>query len=210
MAERTRMIGIAGSSCSGKTELASRLASRLPGNDSLIFSLDDYYCDLSHLAPKERERLNFDHPDALEFSLLHLHLRALAAGREIGKPVYCFETHTRLVETKQVSPPEFIIVEGLYALYWSGIRRLLDAKVFIEAEDAVCFSRRVERDVRERGRTHSYVIAQYARHTRPMFMRHVLPTKRYADVVVQSRNWKDAEEGVTRILRHLGMANGGS
>jgi len=202
MVERAYMVGIAGPSCSGKTELARRVASGLPCEDPLIFSLDDYYLDLSHLPPQERDRQNFDHPDALEASLLHVHLRALASGREIDKPVYRFETHTRAGEAKRVGPAPFVIVEGLYALYWSGIRQMLGTKVFIEAEDALCFSRRVERDVRERGRSRGFVVAQYARHTRPMYERHILPTKRFADVVVQCRNWADLEASVDQVLRH--------
>jgi len=169
MVETACMVGIAGPSCSGKTELARRVASGLPCEDPLIFSLDDYYLDLSHLPPQERDRQNFDHPDALEASLLHVHLRALASGREIDKPVYRFETHTRAGEAKRVGPAPFVIVEGLYALYWSGIRQMLGTKVFIEAEDALCFSRRVERDVRERGRSRGFVVAQYVRHTRPIW-----------------------------------------
>ena len=205
VADKPYMIGIAGPSCSGKSELAMRLASRLPCEAPLIFSLDDYYRDLSHLPPSGREQHNFDDPDALEAPLIELHLSALASGEEIHKPRYRFDTHTRAEETDRLEPASFVIVEGLYALYWSGVRRMLGTKVFIETDDAICFARRLERDVRERGRNPSFVVSQCSRHTRPMYERHVLPTKRFADVVVQCKDRADAEAGVAQVLAHLGL-----
>lgn len=175
------LIGIAGPSGSGKTELARTLAESL---GAPILSLDSYYPDLAHLPLEERARRNFDVPEAIEHDLLFGHLRTLAGGGAVEIPVYDFTRHSRTDRTKTVSAGEFGVLEGLWALYWEDIRRLLGTKVYVDTPDEVCFERRLARDLRERGRSAESVAAQYAATTRPMANRYVLPARQFADVVV--------------------------
>jgi uridine kinase len=175
------LVGIAGPSGSGKTELARALAESL---DAPLISVDSYYRDLAHLTLEERVRTNFDQPEAIEHALLFAHLATLAGGGAVEIPVYDFTRHLRTERTETVRAGEFGVLEGLWALYWEDVRRLLGTKVYVDTPDAVCFERRLARDLRERGRSAESVAARYAAMTRPMALRYVLPTQPFADVVV--------------------------
>ncbi len=175
------LIGIGGPSGSGKTELARALAESL---GAPILSLDSYYRDMPHLPLEERARMNFDAPEAMEHELLFAQLRTLAAGGAVEVPVYDFTCHSRTDRTATVGAGQFGVLEGLWALYWEDIRRLLGIKVYVDTPDQVCFERRLARDLRERGRSAESVAAQYAATTRPMARRYVLPSRHFADVVV--------------------------
>jgi uridine kinase len=133
---------------------------------------------------EERKKVNFDHPDALDWELLHVHLQAMAAGRGFDEPVYSFADYARTADTRRIEPSEFIVVEGLFVLYWPELRHMLDTKVYVETAPDVCFSRRLRRDVQERGRTEASVRDQYERTVRPSAEWFVYPTKKYADLVV--------------------------
>ena len=148
---RSHIIGIAGPSSSGKSELAKQLVQRLPGTS--IVSLDSYYRGMEEIPLEERKKVNFDHPDSLDWELLHEHLVAIAAGRAFDEPVYSFADYARTTETRRIEPHEFLIVEGLFVLYWPELRAMLDTKVYVQTDPAVCFQRRLARDVAERGRT---------------------------------------------------------
>ena len=178
------LIGIAGPSGAGKTTLARALVDAL-GPDVALFSLDSYYRDLSHLPPDSRHSYNFDTPEALDNQLLIRHLRDLSAGRPVEKPVCLFPEHVRAPCGEPLEPAAFVIVEGLFALYWEEARSLLATRVFIELDDDTCLARRVQRDTLERGRSRESVRSQYASTVRPMYQRHVEPTRRYAHLVVR-------------------------
>ena len=194
------VIGIAGPSCAGKTALAQRLAELL--NDAVVFALDSYYRDLSDLEPSGRADYNFDVPEALDDGLFLGHLRALTRGEAVDTPVYDFSTHCRRPETTRLEPGRVVLVEGLYALYWAAARDLMALKVFIEASEGVILARRTARDVRERGRTPESVQAQYARTVRPMYERYALPTRRFADLVLDGT---EPVDGLARkVLAELG------
>ena len=180
---RPVLIGLAGPSCSGKSSLARGLQRALNGA-ARILPLDAYYRDLSHLSRADRDRFNFDAPDALDHELLHLHLRTLAAGRAIDRPIYRFEDHLRAPETARLEPGEWLIVEGLFALYWERLCRLMSRRVFTTVDDSVCLARRVQRDSQERGRTVSSVEVQYEEFVRPMFERFVRPTLVRAELIL--------------------------
>ena len=175
------ILSIGGPSCAGKTELAVLLASRL---SATILPLDAYYLELAHLSLPERTQFNFDHPDALDHLLLTEQVRQLNQGRAIQRPIYDYAAYARLPRTELIQPGRFLILEGLFALYWEPLRALSGTRVFVDAPDAICFSRRQVRDVRERGRTPESVLAQYERTVRPMAEQYVRPTARFADLVI--------------------------
>lgn len=192
------VIAIAGPSCSGKTSVARALAAQLPAT---IFSLDAYYHDLSQLSLEERARFNFDHPDSLEAEMLSRHLHDLAAGREVVRPVYDFATHTRTTRTETLTPREYLIVEGLFTLYYDTIRDIYSTKVFMEADHDTCLPRRKARDIAERGRTEESVHHQYATTVQPMADQFVIPTRKYADLVLSGS--APVEESAAAVLAHI-------
>ncbi len=182
---RTRfVIGIAGGSGSGKTTLARLIMERI-GPESIAFLPHDaYYRDFSHLPPEERLQVNYDHPNTLETELLIEHIRALQAGKAVDRPLYDFTTHARRPETVRVEPRPILLVEGILVLAEPALRRLFDLKLYVDTDPDIRFIRRLQRDVRERGRTPEMVIEQYMRTVRPMHLEFVEPSKRYADLIV--------------------------
>ena len=180
---RPALIGIAGPSCSGKSSIAAALGEALPGQVAVL-PIDHYYHDLAQLEPAERFRFNFDVPAAIDLDLLLGNLRDLAQGEPVTKPVYLYPEHVRAAEGERLDPPDFVIVEGLFALYWQDIRSLLTARIFVAAPDDVCLTRRLERDVRERDRTPESVLEQYEHTVRPMYKQHVEPTRTRAELVI--------------------------
>ena len=180
----TFVIGIAGGTGSGKTTIAQRIAGAVPGDHVALLEHDSYYRDLSHLSDDERGRVNFDHPDALETSLLVEQLAALKAGQAIGVPVYDFSTHTRKVARKRLEPKPLLVLEGILVLADARLRELLDLKIYVDTDADLRLLRRLERDIQERGRTFESVREQYNATVRPMHLMFVEPSKRWADVIV--------------------------
>jgi uridine kinase len=204
---RAHIIGVAGPSSSGKSELARQLVNRLPGTS--IVSLDSYYRGMEEIPLEERKKVNFDHPDSLDWELLHEHLAAIAGGRAFDEPVYSFADYARTAETRRIEPSEFLIVEGLFVLYWPELRKMLDTKVFVQTDPAVCFQRRLARDVAERGRTPESVREQYERTVRPSAECFVYPTERYADLKVSGEEpLERSTNAVIAALHRAKAANG--
>lgn len=192
------MIAIAGPSCTGKTTVARRIAESVPAT---IFGLDAYYHDLADYTYEQRCAFNFDHPDSLESAMLIEHLRGLAAGNAITRPVYDFSRHTRSGKTEVIEPNEVIIVEGLFTLHWPELLPLYGTKAFIDAGDRVCYPRREKRDVAERGRTPESIQKQYATTVRPMAEQFILPSKVHADLVLDGTH--PIEANAAAILAHM-------
>ena len=197
MSAGTYLIGIAGPSGAGKTCLATNLATALQAK---VLGLDCYYRDLSQLARAERDRMNFDAPQALEDELLIEQVTQLLQGRAVKLPVYDFAHHIRSQESVLLEPVEVLIIEGLFTLYWPRLRELLGTAVYVDLHDELCLARRTDRDVRERGRTPESVLQQYAATVAPMAQRYVRPTIANADVIVSGTD--PIQQGVTRVLSH--------
>lgn len=191
-------IGVAGPSCAGKSFLAEHLAEKL---DAVLFHLDSYYRELDHLSLVQRAHYNFDSPEALDSALLLQHAHQLYNGETIERPVYDFTTHTRTGETRELAPHPFIIVEGLFALYWEPLRKCLGTKVFVDLGEEICLERRIERDIRERGRTRESVLEQYHTTVVPMARQYLYPTRIHADIVVTGND--DIAREVNAVLRHV-------
>jgi uridine kinase len=198
------VLGIAGCSGSGKTTLAEELAREMEGT---LFHTDHYYRDLSHLTYEERCLQNFDHPDILESDLLIAHVSRLAGGHAIRQPQYDFTTHTRRAGIqKHLEAHHLLIVDGIFALHYEGLRALYDLSIYVDTPDDVCYQRRVARDIRERGRTAESVAKHYADTVRPMAEQYVRPSAAHADLVVkgtESLDW--SVEAVFSALREQGM-----
>jgi uridine kinase len=181
---RPIIIGVAGGTGSGKTTVAFAILEKVGWNRIALIQHDSYYYDASNLPFEERARLNFDHPDALETPLLVEHVKLLRAGQPVQIPMYDFRTHTRLAETRLVNPEPVILVEGILIFAEPALRDLFDVKIFVDADADIRFMRRLERDLKERGRSLDSVIEQYMTTVRPMHLEFVEPSKRYAHVII--------------------------
>jgi uridine kinase len=178
------VIGVAGGSGSGKTTVVSQIVKSLGDDQVSLLEHDKYYRDRGDLRLEERAALNYDHPDSLETDLLVQHVKALRAGSAVEVPLYDFARHAREDGTTTVLPRRAIIVEGILIFADPELRKLMDVKVFVDADDDTRFIRRLQRDLSERGRTVSSVIEQYLGTVKPMHLEFVEPSKRYADVII--------------------------
>jgi len=184
MAQGPVVIGVAGGSGSGKTTVVRRIVESMGDEQVTVLDHDRYYRDRNDLRLEERAALNYDHPDSLETDLMVRHVHDLRAGRPVEVPVYDFTRHARRPATETAHPRTVIIVEGILIYADSALRRLMDVKVFVDADDDIRFIRRLRRDVAERARTMESVIEQYLATVKPMHLEFVEPTKRYADIIV--------------------------
>ncbi|MCK9640223.1 MAG: uridine kinase [Prolixibacteraceae bacterium] len=199
------IIGIAGGTGSGKTTVVNKIIERLAEKDVTILSQDAYYRDNSDLPLEERQKINFDHPDALEFELLAENIRKLKRGETVEQPVYSYLTCTRAAETTTILPRKAIIVEGILILWPKELRKLMDIKIFVDCEADVRLSRVIHRDMVERGRDVQTVLQRYEDTVRPSHLQFIEPTKRYADIIVpEGGNNKVAINIITQYIeKHL-------
>lgn len=192
------LIGIAGPSCSGKSEVSRRLA-RILRAPTLV--LDHYYRDMAGMPFEERIKTNFDEPESLDRELIVEHVRRLKHGEAIAQPTYDFAQHTRAPLTEIIQPAPFLLVEGLFALYWPELRDLLNLRIYIHADHDVCLARRIFRDVRERGRTEESVRQQYDATVQPMCERYVATTRAFADLTLSGA--ANVKQSVYTILIYI-------
>jgi uridine kinase len=202
------VIGIAGCSGSGKTTLARELATQM---EATLFPLDLYYRDLSQFPLDSRHKLNFDHPDSLESELIVEHVRALANGKAIERPVYDFKTHSRVAGAfDRIVPERVVIVEGILALHYAELVPCYQFSIYVNAPHDVCLARRIHRDVRERGRTEDSVRDQFNQTARPMADLYVVPSAARASVTVEGTDSLDwSVEQVLQRLRGAGLMGSG-
>lgn len=178
------IIGIAGGTGSGKTTVVNKIISSLPAGEVTVLPEDAYYKDSSHIPPQERQKINFDEPAAIEWDLLVDHLKQLQSGNPIEMPTYSYLTCTRQPETVHVEPTDVVIVEGILALHEPSLRKMLDVKVFVDADADERLIRVISRDCVERGRTPKMVIDRYQEVLKPMHEMYIEPSKRHADLIV--------------------------
>lgn len=181
---RPVVLGVAGGSGSGKSTLVRAVLEGLKAEEVSLIHHDAYYRDYSHLPEKPRAEVNFDHPEALETPLLVEHLQTLLSGDPVEVPVYDFTTHTRTPETVRVEPNLVVVVDGILVLSEPELRQLMDIKVFVDTDPDIRLVRRLERDMRERGRSLESVLHQYTTSVRPMHLEFVEPSKRHADIIL--------------------------
>lgn len=179
-------LAVAGGSGAGKTTLSRALYRALGEGNVTYLVHDDYYKDLSHLPLKDRAKTNFDHPDSLDTELLVQHIKALKEGKSVDVPTYDFATHSRTTTTMRKEPKKIIILEGILLFTHPELVTEMSMKVYVDADSDVRLSRRISRDIAERGRTEKEVIDQYHSTVQPMHDEHVEPSKRQADLIVHS------------------------
>lgn len=181
---RSLVIGICGGTGSGKTTITQRIVEALPNGTVQVLQQDHYYQPLEHLTLEERARQNFDHPDSIDSKLLVEQVRMLRGGEVIERPVYDFKQYKRLPETVRLEPRPALVIEGILIFENAALRELMDIKIFVDTDADIRFIRRLERDIRERGRSVHSVIHQYQATVRAMHLEFVEPSKRYADLII--------------------------
>lgn len=184
MTKRPVVIGIAGGSCSGKTSVTRAISEVFKEHSVVIIEQDFYYKDQAHLTFDERLQTNYDHPFAFDTDLLIEHVNTLLERKPIQKPVYDYVNHTRATDVVEVEPVDVIIVEGILVLEDERLRELMDIKIFVDTDSDLRIIRRIQRDIKERGRTTDSVIEQYLTAVRPMHNLFIEPTKRHAHLII--------------------------
>jgi uridine kinase len=196
------IIGIAGGTGSGKTTVVQQIIEELPKDEVCVISQDSYYKDTSHLSFENRVKINFDHPQAIDFQLLVSHLEDLRNGRSFEQPVYSFVEHNRTSETVTTSPKKVIIVEGILILTNPEIREMFDIKVYVHADSDERLIRRLKRDIAERGRDLKEVLNRYQTTLKPMHQQFIEPTKEFADIIIPTNRYNTVAVNLIRTIIH--------
>tara|TARA_B100001758_G_scaffold174487_1_gene151402 strand:+ start:132 stop:743 length:612 start_codon:yes stop_codon:yes gene_type:complete len=196
------LIGFCGGSGAGKTTLVSQLLNHY-GNKAVAIELDSYYKDSPGLTFKEREKINFDHPDSFDIDLLKEHLILLKSGNEIKKPIYDFKTHKRQKNTNTINPNTLIFLEGTLIFYFIELINIINLKIFIETKESVRYQRRIDRDIKQRGRTISNVKEQYQSTVKPMHEKYIEPLRSVAEVIISGE--LDIVDSTNRVIKKIDL-----
>ena len=194
------ILGIGGGTGSGKTTVVHQIVEQLPADEVCVISQDSYYNDTSNLPFEERVKINFDHPNSIDFKLLVQHLEELKKGNSFEQPVYSFKEHNRTKETVTTHPKKVIIVEGILILTHPDIRELFDIKIFVHADSDERLIRRLKRDIAERGRDLDEVLNRYQTTLKPMHMQFIEPTKEFADIIIPNNRYNTVAVDVIRKI----------
>ena len=195
------VLGIAGGTGSGKTTVVDAIVEALAGEPVAFLEHDAYYRDLQTLDFEERAAQNFDHPDAFETELMVEHINQLRNGVAIDKPVYDYASHLRTAQTTRVEPAPVLVVDGILVLAEERLRDSMDLKIFVDTDADVRLVRRIQRDIKERGRSPDSVLEQYLATVRPMHLQFVEPSKRYADIIIPEGYNPGAVGTVSSMIR---------
>ena len=199
------IVGIAGGTGCGKTTVVNKIMDEFPNNEVVVIPQDSYYKDNRDISLEERQKINFDHPDSLEFSLLIDHLKQLKRGKSIEMPIYSYLTCLRAKETITINPARVVLLDGILILADSGLRNMLDIKVFVDADADDRLGRVIQRDIVERGRSVLKVLERYHDTVKPSHLQFIEPSKRYADIIIPGggENQVGIEVLITIIEKHL-------
>ena len=195
------IIGIAGGTGSGKTTVVKKIVEALPPHSVAVVPLDSYYNDTTDLTDEERRQINFDHPDAFDWKLLHKQISMLKKGEAIEQPTYSYVLSNRLPETVHVEPKPVIIIEGIMTLVDRKLRNMMDLKIFVDTDSDERLIRNILRDVMERGRTVDMVLNRYLEVLKPMHEQFIEPTKKYADIIIPQGG--ENTKGIVIICKYI-------
>ena len=199
------IVGIAGGTGSGKTTVVRKVMEVFPNDEVIVIPQDSYYLDSSDIPLEDRQKINFDHPESVEFGLLIDHLKKLKRGKPIEMPIYSYLTCLRAKETITIKPSRVVLVEGILVLTDIGLRNMLDIKVFVDADADDRLGRVIQRDIIERGRSVLKVLERYHDTVKPSHLQFIEPSKRYADIIIPGggENQVGIEVLISIIEKHL-------
>ena len=194
------IIGIAGGTGCGKTTVVEQIIAQLPKDEVCVISQDSYYKDTSNLSYEERVKINFDHPNSIDFDLLLQHLKSLREGDSFEQPVYSFVEHNRTGKTITTYPKKVVIIEGILILTQPEIRAMFDVNVFVHADSDERLIRRLKRDISERGRNIDEVLNRYQTTLKPMHQEFIEPTKEFADIIIPTNKYNTVAVDLIRTI----------
>ncbi len=194
------ILGIAGGTGCGKTTVVNQIVDQLPENEVGVISQDSYYNDLSHLTREERGKINFDHPNSIDFDLMIAHLEELRLGKTVDVPLYSFVEETRLDETLSTPPRKVMIVEGILVLSNPQLRDMFDIKIYVHADSDERLIRRLQRDIRERGHDLEKVLTRYQTAVKPMHQQFIEPSKEFADIIIPNNHYNTVAVDMVRTI----------
>lgn len=203
------IIGIAGGTGSGKTTFVNKIAEGFSADEVIVVHQDSYYRDNSNTLPDQRKEINFDHPSAIEFTLMDDHITQLKNGLSVNQPVYSYLTCTRSEKVNRVDPARVMIIEGILIFTGPAIRNLMDLKIYLDADADERLSRVIYRDTLERGRTVENVLKRYEKTVKPMHLKYIEPTRKFADLIVpHGGNNPEAINAVRTIIEKKIQSSG--
>jgi uridine kinase len=194
------IIGIAGGTGSGKTTVVNQILNEIPEDEVCVISQDSYYKNTDDLTYKQRTKINFDHPNAIDFELLVKQLKALKKGKIIEQPIYSFVSHNRTKDTLKTHPRKVVIVEGILIFNNVELRDLFDIKIFVHADTDERLIRRLRRDIKERGRDLDEVLTRYQDTLKPMHQQFIEPTKNFADIIIPNDKYNTVAIDIVRTV----------
>ncbi len=194
------IIGISGGTGCGKTTVVNQIVSDLPQGEVTVLSQDHYYKDTSNLSYEARTKINFDHPNSIDFNLLLEQLTALKEGKTVQQPVYSFVEHNRTKKTISTSPRKVVIVEGILVFTNPKLRDLFDIKIYVHADSDERLTRRLKRDIAERGRDLNEVLNRYQETLKPMHQQFIEPTKAFADIIVPNNTYNTVAVDIVKTI----------
>ncbi|XP_031380913.1 uridine kinase-like protein 5 [Punica granatum] len=195
------VIGVAGGTASGKTTVCNMIIAQLHDQRVVLVNQDSFYHSLSDEVVKKVHEYNFDHPDAFDTEMLLSCMEKLKLGQEVSIPDYDFKSHKVTGTARKVNPSDVIILEGILVLHDPRVRDLMNMKIFVDTDSDVRLARRIQRDTVERGRDIQNVLEQYERFVKPSFEEFILPSKKYADIIIPRGG--DNDVAVDLIVQHI-------
>lgn len=194
------IIGIAGGTGSGKTTVVNQILTQMPEDEICVISQDSYYKETNDLSYEQRTKINFDHPNAIDFNLLVSHLKSLKQNKVIEQPVYSFVSHNRTKDTLKTHPRKVVIVEGILIFSNILLRELFDIKIFVHADADERLIRRLKRDIKERGRDLDEVLNRYKTTLKPMHEQFIEPTKTFADIIIPNDTYNTVAIDIVKTV----------
>ena len=196
-------IGITGGTGSGKTTILEEIKKEFSKSDIGFISQDSYYNDNGDLSFEEKNKINFDHPEAVDFDLIINHLNLLKNGKNINQPIYSFFDHNRTEKTELIEPKKIMVIEGLLILTNKKLRDLIDVKVFVDSKSNLRFKRRLNRDINERGRSEEEVIELFNKRLNEMHKLYVEPMMKYCDIIIDNNTNNSIEiDPLIKIIKN--------
>ncbi|KAJ0469654.1 putative transferase [Helianthus annuus] len=196
------VIGVSGGTASGKTTVCDMIIQQLHDHRVVLVNQDSFYRGLTAEESKRVHEYNFDHPDAFDTEQMLECIEKLKKGNSVHLPIYDFKNHRRCSESfRQVNASDVIILEGILVFHDQRVRDLMNMKIFVDTDADVRLARRIRRDTVERGRDVNSVLEQYAKFVKPAFDDFVLPSKKYADVIIPRGG--DNHVAIDLIVQHI-------
>jgi uridine kinase len=197
------VIGVAGGSGSGKTFFLNCFLNHFEKNEICLISQDDYYRPIGEQPRDENGWVNFDLPQCIEDDKLLLDLQALLAGNTIQKKEYTFNVDEENARMLTISPAPIILVEGLFIFHYQEVARLLDMRIFMDADEEITLNRRLKRDIAERGYDHDMIMYQWVNHVLPAYHKYLLPYKETADKLILNNS--HVADDIIEVTRQLSL-----